>query len=176
MTNNETHPSPKTIGRYMLFLVWGIILVGLFAFFADWEGKQNNPNQRVAGKIESGVREITLEANRFHHYVATGFINNTEVTFLIDTGATDVSVPESLANRIGLRKGMQSYAQTANGVVNIWLTTIDTLKLGNLEFYDVRASINPGMDGDEVLLGMSALRHVELIQKDNKLTLRQTME
>jgi len=173
MTDNETDATPKAMGRGMLWITWALIFGGLIALFASWEGRQINPNQNVAGRFENGVREITLAANRFHHYVATGEINGEPVVFLIDTGATDVSVPESLAKSLGLPKGMQGYAQTANGTVTIWATSIDKLTLGNLEFYDVRASINPGMEGDEVLLGMSALRQVELIQKDSKLTLRQ---
>jgi len=160
----------------MLFVAWGLVFVGLIAFFANIEDKQTNPNQQVVGSFQNGVREITLVANRYHHYVANGEINGEPVVFLVDTGATDVSVPEDLAAKIGLRKGIKAYAQTANGTVGIWATTIDNLSLGNLVFYDVRASINPGMEGNEVLLGMSALRHVELIQKDNKLTLRQSAD
>jgi aspartyl protease family protein len=177
MSDNETGATPGSMGRTMLLITWALIFAGLVIVFANWEGKQINPNQQVVGRVDQdGVREITLAGNRYHHYIATGDINGEPVVFLVDTGATDVSVPESLAEKLGLRKGMKGYAQTANGTVGIYATTIDKLTLGNLEFYDVPASINPGMKDMEVLLGMSALRHVELIQKDNKLTLRQYVQ
>lgn len=108
--------------------------------------------------------------------MATGKINDHSVVFLVDTGATEVVIPADLAEKIGLRPGRQSYAQTANGVVAVYSTRVDKLELGTLEFREVAASINPGMSGNEVLLGMSALRHVEMIQKDNKLTLRQIID
>jgi aspartyl protease family protein len=37
----------------------------------------------------------------------------------------------------------------------------------------VRASINPNMQGNEVLLGMSFLKHLEFTQRGDSLTLRQ---
>ena len=176
MTDDDISANTKSIGRIMLFAAWILIFVGLVAFFGKWEQHQYNPNQQIRGIEEGGVREITLEANRLHHYVANGEINGRPVVFLVDTGATAVSVPEDLANDIGLIKGFKGYAQTANGTVAVWATTIDELTLGNLVFYDIRASINPGMEGNEVLLGMSALKQVELEQKNNKLTLRQYLE
>ncbi len=175
-TKSHQPKSHQPMGRSMLLIAWGLVFVGLVAFFSGWENKQINPNQNLVGNVESGIREVVLESNRYHHYVATGGINGTSVVFLVDTGATDVSVPEGLAKKLGLRRGAQGYAQTANGVVAIYSTTIKQLTLGTLEFNNVPASINPGMDGNEVLLGMSALRHVEMIQKDNKLTLRQVVE
>ena len=42
-------------------------------------------------------------------------------------------------------------AQTANGVVTTYLTRIDRVRLGDIVMLDVRAHINPGMSGDELL-------------------------
>ena len=178
MTNNEKNAIQKSMGGTMLLIAWGLIFAGLIAFFTNWQDKRTNPNQQLVGLVDPyGVREIILVANRNHHYVVSGEINGEPVTFLVDTGATDVSVPESLAEKLGLHKGLKGYAHTANGTVGIYATTIDTLILGNLEFHNLPASINPGMDDDlEVLLGMSALRQLELIQIDNKLTLRQHLK
>ena len=62
---------------------------------------------------------------------------------------------------------------TPNGMVKVYRTRLQTLDLGVIHLKDVRASINPGMSGDEVLLGMSALKHVEFTQRGTRLTLRQ---
>jgi len=94
------------------------------------------------------------------------------VTFLLDTGATDVVIPAQLAESAGLQPGQAMRAMTANGLVTVYSTTIPTLHLGDITLYDVRASINPGMQGDTVLLGMSALRQVEFTQRADTLTLR----
>ena len=52
-------------------------------------------------------------------------------------------------------------------------TVLDSVQLGNIALDRVRASINPGMQGNEVLLGMSFLRELELMQRGTTLTLIQ---
>jgi aspartyl protease family protein len=173
MSSSENPAPTRKIGRHMLFLGWAIGLALLIMAFGSWEAGQYNPNRELQSQISGDMREVTLQGNRFHHYVATGEINGREVTFLLDTGATDVVVPASLAGDLGLEPGSRGYARTANGTVEIRRTRISRLSLGPIQFENVPASINPGMGGNEILLGMSALRQVELVQKQNQLTLRQ---
>ena len=110
--------------------------------------------------------------NRAGHYLAPGKINGTTVKFLLDTGATDVAIPEKLAERLQLKKGSRTLSQTANGVVRSYSTVLDRISLGGIELYNIRASIFPGMPSGEVLLGMSFLKHLEMVQKGNTLTLK----
>jgi aspartyl protease family protein len=56
--------------------------------------------------------------------------------------------------------------------VRSWLTRLDRVELGPFVLQDVQASILPTMPGDEVLLGMNFLKHLELIQKGNELIIR----
>jgi aspartyl protease family protein len=80
---------------------------------------------------------------------------------------------EDLAREAGLERGMAMQAMTANGVVTVYSTLVDDLTLGDIQLRRVRASINPAMSGDTVLLGMSALRQVDFSQRDGTLILRQ---
>jgi aspartyl protease family protein len=169
---NETD-SPQRLGKGMLTVGWLIGLALLTVFFARWESARINPNQNPEGQLINGVREVTLKENVQNHYVASGAINGQDVTFLLDTGATDVVVPAALAKKLHLEPGARGQAMTANGIVQVHYTRIDELALGNIRLHNVRASINPGMQGDEVLLGMSALRQVDFSQKDGQLILRQ---
>jgi aspartyl protease family protein len=162
------------MGKGMLTLAWLIALALLTLIFGRWEERQINPNSEPASEIlASGIRQVTLEANRFHHYVSNGSINGRDVVFLLDTGATDVVIPEPVARKLGLKRGAARYAQTANGTIKTFATRLNSLQIGSIELKNVRASINPHMKGDEILLGMSALKQVELIQSGNTLTLRQ---
>ena len=111
--------------------------------------------------------------NRSGHYLANGKINGHPVVFLLDTGATDVALPEKLANRIGLEKGYESRAQTANGITKSYLTLLRDVSLGDIRLHGIRASILPGMKGNQVLLGMSFLKQLEMRQKGDTLTLVQ---
>ena len=65
---------------------------------------------------------------------------------------------------------------TAAGAVQVYLTRIDVLRLGEITLYDVPATITPSMRGIDVLLGMSALSQVAFEQRGNRLILRQLAE
>ena len=169
-------PEPQTekkMGRTMLTISWVIALAGLTYFFGTWEKDQYNPNRAIQSANHSGTVEIQLKRNRHNHYVATGLVNNQKVVFLLDTGATHVSVPDAIANKLGLVRGTQSLAITANGTVKTWQTRIDTLQLGDITLRNVSASINPGMQTEEILLGMSALKQLEFTQRGDVLTIKQ---
>lgn len=145
----------------------------LTAYFGGLEKKQYNPNQNPESLTDQQSAIVQLKRNRFGHYVVTGTINNQNVEFLLDTGATDVVIPESIARDLGLRKGKAGLAYTANGSVTVYGTQIEQLTIGKIILYNVRASINPGMDRSSILLGMSALKQIEFLQKGDSLTLRQ---
>jgi aspartyl protease family protein len=160
-------------GRGMLIMAWLVALGMLTLFFNRWEESRNNPNQSPSSSEGNGIREVILEGNRRHHYLANGHINGKPVTFLLDTGATDVVIPGDLARELRLKAGSKGYAQTANGVVEIMATRLDSLTLGNIHLNNVRASINPAMQDQAILLGMSALKQVEFTQRNGQLILRQ---
>ncbi len=156
----------------MWIITWIILIALLTLFFAKQEANWFNPNQNPqTNTTNHGLKEIILQANRQGHYVTTGSINNIPAKFIFDTGATYVSLSENLADIYGLKKGKIGFASTANGTTRIYSTRIDRLQIGEIILYDINASINPNMD-DFILLGMSALKQLELIQRNNTLTIR----
>ncbi len=161
------------MGKGMIVGAWVGLLAILTLFFNAYLERQNNPNTDPATSTAGLVAEVVLRRNRLGHYVASGRINGREVTFLLDTGATDVAVSDELADTLGLRRGMRITSQTANGVVSAWQTQLSEVSLGNIRLRNVRASILPGLQGDEVLLGMSFLQQVEMVQRGKHLLLRQ---
>jgi len=162
----------NSFGKPFMFIAWGLAIAMLVWFFEDKLQQQFNPNSQVQSHLDNGQVTVVLEQNRMGHYVARGKVNGQSVTFLLDTGATLVAIPEGLAQKLGLRKGRQGMSQTANGRVITYRTEIDRLQLGDIQLSNVAASITPGMDGDVILLGMSALKEFELMQKGDTLTLR----
>lgn len=169
----DSSPPGKRIGKGMLITSWLLALAGLTLYFSQREERNYNPNQSLEGLIRGDVIEVQLQRNRFGHYVATGTINNQPVTFMLDTGATHVAVPAHLQRHLNLERGAQFPVMTANGSVNVWATRIQSLNLGPIKLLDIRASLNPGMQGDEILLGMSVLKSIDFSQNGDILTLKQ---
>ena len=162
----------QNIGRWMIVAAWVSLLALLTMLFSQWLEHQNNPNQQL--RVTSGLQgdaTVVLKRNRAGHYVAPGKINGVDVLYLLDTGATLVAVSSTLAEEAGLRPGAPSQSRTANGVVRSWLTEIDQLQLGPITMRNVKASILPDMPDDEVLLGMSFLKHLKLQQQGDELVI-----
>lgn len=157
----------------MMVIGWLMLLGLLTLIFGNWEDKQYNPNQNVDSTISVGMVEVTLEQNAFNHYVSDGKINNTNVVFMLDTGATSVAVPVDLAQKLNLKKGRSYQVSTANGYSTVFATRIDSLQIGAIVLQDVKAAIATGMTGNQILLGMSALKELDIHQRGKQLTLTQ---
>lgn len=163
---------PKQIGKSFSYIFWILFLVVGFLFFDSFLSKKYNPNQSPDSFSNGQQQVLVLKRNRMGHYVASGFINNYPVTFLLDTGATNVAIPKHVAEAIGLPYGTPHRVNTANGVATAYRTEISSLAIADFQFGAVGATIVPGMLDDEILLGMSALKRVEFTQRGDTLTLK----
>ena len=92
---------------------------------------------------------------------------------MLDTGATQVSVPAHLAFELGLEKGYAARVMTANGAIEVYQTNIDSLQIGPILVSNVKGHLNPAVQDDEILLGMSVLKQLEFTQRGDQLILRQ---
>lgn len=180
--SDQSHQEQKKLGATMLAMMWLAIFVLLGLFFSDVLDRQNNPNQAINTITQANnVKQLVLQRNRLGHYVSNGFINSQPVVFMLDTGATDVSIPEKIARKLNLKPGPVATYQTANGPVQVKLTKLDQVSIGNnpqddISLSNIRATINPGYKSNEILLGMSFLKHLEFSQRGNTLTLKQYPE
>jgi len=163
----------KQIGKRFAFIFWGLFLFIGYQFFDSHLAKQRNPNQNPNSFVSGSQSVLVLQRNRMGHYVTSGQINGYPVTFLLDTGATDVAIPQQVADVIGLPYGTPMRVGTANGNATAYRTEIQNLTIGELDFGQVRASILPGMKDNQILLGMSALKQVEFSQRGEQLTIKQ---
>jgi aspartyl protease family protein len=157
-----------------MVLAWCAALFLATRFFGQWEARQQNPNTVVSSEQGEGFIEVKLASNTQGHFVASGQINGQPVDFMLDTGATDVSIPAEMAEQLKLEKGFGVTLSTANGRTQGYRTRIDRLQLGDIVLRDVRALVVPGLDGKQVLLGMSALNKLEFTQRGGTMLLRQT--
>lgn len=164
----------RRIGGWMYIGFWILLLVILGSIFSRWLNHERNPNQDVVSRVTAnGEREVVLKRNRMGHYYVTGDINGHQVEFMLDTGATDVAIPSSVADDLGLSRMGEVQYQTANGVATGYATQLASVRVGNIVLHNLAAGINPHMGGNVVLLGMSFLKQIDFTQRGDTLILRQ---
>ena len=155
------------MGRRFAWLAVICLMLGLTAFF---QAMMPGRGGLVESAGEDGNAMIVLEQDRSGHYRAQGEINGQAVSFLVDTGATDVAVSEQAARALGLEFGPRTMVMTAAGPAAAWKTRIERVRVGSLERKNVRATITPGL-GSQALLGMSFLRHFSIRQQGARLVI-----
>ncbi|WP_051901387.1 retropepsin-like aspartic protease family protein [Methylotenera sp. L2L1] len=127
----------------------------------------------VADSTASSNPSVTLYANAQGHFVSECKINGVPLKFLIDTGATTVALNSGDAKfaNIDYKKGEPVLVGTANGVVTAYRVTIANLKIGNITLNQVEGSVLEGGSPSVVLMGMSALKRMEMKHQDISMTL-----
>ncbi len=165
--------STKKLGMMFSAGAWILGLLLLVLVFSKIIHQQNNPNRSISTLQTSEFQQVVIKRNRRGHYVFIGEINRHKVNFLVDTGATITAIPGALQKPLGLKSGPATPVSTANGSTTAYLTRLGQLSIGDIELYDVSASIIPGMEVEEVLLGMNVLKHFELVQRGDELIIRQ---
>ncbi len=173
MSGQDDLQEQKRMGMTMQVLAWLVLLaLGVF-YFSDLLDKQHNPNQNLRTSYgEDGALEVVLQRNKFGHYVTSGTINGEPVVFMLDTGASGVAIPEAVARRLGVPRGRAFQTQTANGITTSYAANLESVSVGGIELYDIPAGITPGLQSEQVLLGMSFLKHIEFTQRGDTLILR----
>ena len=88
-----------------------LALVGVVFFAADRLTRTPTVVHAVPGQV------IEIPAARDGHYYLQGAVNGVPLRFMVDTGATYVSVSGKFAAQAGLPEGVKGYFGTANGTV-----------------------------------------------------------
>jgi len=131
------------------------------------------PHYRSGSPPPGGGRATTiLAADRRGQFLAEGVVDGITVRFVVDTGATAVTLPASEAVRIGLdyRKGVREAVQTANGVTAAYHVMLTSVKLGDIQLSSVDALVvEEGLP--IALLGMTFLDRVEMRRDGQTMTL-----
>ena len=127
----------------------------------------------VAGKSTSAVSSAVLYADSQGHFVSDCQINGASLKFLLDTGATMVTLNSGDAKfaNIDYKSGDPIQMSTANGMVMAYRVTLANLKIGSITLSQVDASVLEGGSPSLVLLGLSALSRMDMKREDISLML-----
>jgi aspartyl protease family protein len=169
-------PRTLTIGA----TVQGVKLVGVTGGNAVVEVNGKRVTLQLGGAqvniggvpTEGGGTQIVLSADSGGHFFSSGSINGKSARFLVDTGATYVSMGANEAERLGLdyRAGQRGMTNTANGVMAVYKISLASVRVGDVQLYNVEALIGQA-PMDHVLLGNSFLTRFQMKRENDTMTL-----
>lgn len=133
----------------------------------EYQGKKQTLelSRRVGGKFKEAEKTVVrIPRGGGDHFYANGKINGHTTQFVVDTGATTVTMNAATAKRLSLRykKGTPVKVNTANGQAEGFRLTLDRVAVGTLLVRNVDAIVLTGSSPSEVLLGNSYLSRVEM--------------
>ena len=125
------------------------------------------PAQIGAARAPAAAREIVMTASSGGHFTPAGAINGQAVRFVVDTGATLVSMgkDEALRLNLDLSGARTGVSQTANGPVAVQIVVLDRVRVGEVEINNVGAVVLP-QPLPFILLGNSFLSRFQM-RRDN---------
>lgn len=150
---------PRTL---KVVTVW--LLAGLLVFL----GVQWWQHRALQARFTAGADVIEIRRGPDGHYHWPGRVNDREVDFLIDTGATGTAIPASLATALRLESIGTVQSSTANGTVTGQIVVADIALRGGLAIQRLRVAALPGLN-DSPLLGMDLLGRLHWQQVDGVL-------
>ena len=142
----------------------------------DGETRKLGLNQGIQGNFKKPDRSVSkIYADFQGMYYVGGRVNGHPIRFLVDTGATHVTMSGDHARNIGIdyRQGHQSFANTAAATVPVWEVTLDSVSVGGIKVPNVKATIIEGSQPYDALLGNSFLKHTQLTRIGNVMEIQQ---
>ena len=113
-----------------------------------------------AGGMVTASGEVELIRTQDGHFYADANVNGQTIRFMVDTGASRVSLSYDDAVRVGIDPNSLTYnapMSTANGMALSALTRLDFVAIGPLRVEKVRASVSKQGQMDGSLLGLTFL-------------------
>jgi aspartyl protease family protein len=168
--------SPKTL-KVGERTAEGVMLVsvgnGNAVLEVDGKRETLDMGQHFETQSMTGTRDsVTLAQDGSGHFRTEAYVNGVRVRFLVDTGATLVSIPVGEANRLGINylQGSPGYSVLADGrrVVS-YRVNLESVAIGDITLYNVDGVVTQG--SGEPLLGMSFLSRMELRNDGQRLVL-----
>lgn len=139
------------------------------------EGKRRSlrVGQNAVGEASSGNSSLVLTSDSQGHFQTTGSINGFTIRFLVDTGATSISLGAGDARRMGLdlSKAERGVSQTANGQTVVHRVKLATVKVGDIVMHNVDGVVH-SQEMPFALLGMSFLNRTDMQREGDTLTLK----
>lgn len=144
-----------------LLTIWLLIGLALFLGFKVWE------REREASRFQMAGQAIVLTRSEDGHFHWPGRVGGIAVDFLVDTGATATALPQTLAERAGLKPLGAVRTQTAAGTARGFVARADIALEGGVRADRLAVTVLPDLAAP--LLGMDVLGRLHFSQKPGEL-------
>lgn len=157
----------------------GVRLIGATSESATFEvgGKRQTLTMGQSISIGGGpvsAQRATLIADTGGHFVTHAEVNGISMKFMVDTGASLVTLSSGEARRAGINylAGQKATLQTANGATTAYRVKLDSVRLGEIALSNVDGAVVEGnVMGEHGLLGLSFLNRVNMQREGSTMTL-----
>ena len=171
MSTPSIHKTAR-LGALAIAAVWLAVAGVLYLVFDQIEQKRQASLKPYA--LSSG--DLVIPRQRDGHFHVEGEVNRQPVRFLVDTGASHVSVSQALATQAGLPAGQSITLHTANGPRQGQLVRSVPVRVGNLVLNDTSVAVGlSGLEPQQALLGQAFLRHFDVEIRRDEMVLRQRL-
>ena len=108
-------------------------------------------------------------------YSVTGSVNGRLADFVVDTGASYITMSPEQARLLNLdySNAKKVMMNTANGKATAHVFTIKSVRIGSIELHDVEGAVMYDLSSSKILLGMSFLGQVEMQHNAGLMVLKQ---
>jgi aspartyl protease family protein len=168
---------PKSVGAGESYLGVKVLSVAGETAVVDVAGRRvtlkmgDSPTQ-VGAKGPAGGNRIVLTADSQGHFFTPGRINNQQMQFMVDTGASYISMSIAEADRMGIdyKKGQPVGMSTANGMVQGYRVRLSAVRVGDVQLTELEAVVTPA-SMPYVLLGNNFLTQFQMTRMNDQMVL-----
>jgi aspartyl protease family protein len=126
--------------------------------------------------VNNNSRSMVIKAGQGGHFEVEARVDGRRLPFIVDTGASQITIRESDAGRLGIRPSRSDYTiriSTANGEGRAAAVDLRSVEVGDIVVRNLQALVVPDSALSVNLLGMSFLSRVRWSHERGKLMLEQ---
>jgi aspartyl protease family protein len=163
----------------MLFVAVAMLFAGVVAVrYLDKTGQEPAARAMTAtpAAASNNSRSLEIKAGQGGHFATDARVDGRRIAFVVDTGASQITIRASDAARLGFHPSQRDYKyriHTANGEGRAAMVDLNMVELGNIVVRDIRALVVPDEALSVNLLGMSFLSRVRWTHERGRLVLEQ---
>ena len=151
-------------------MIWGGLAIGLYTGLSHRDTLMPRSDEPVTAAVATPAAQpqpavgnsVTYRADKHGQFWIDAAVNGSSVRFVVDTGATALTLTAADAAAAGISRGGLAYdvvMNTANGQSRAALVRLREVRIGQLAIDDVPALVTDNLHVS--LLGMSFLKRLE---------------